>query len=109
VPSASNIGAKTRQIPSSPMTYWGRSDGLAQFGSGNSTTLIPAKEAADVDLFSDGRLRLGVRVGWNWVEYARVLVFPEPAPAMTRSGAPGATFFSLTPCSTARRYSRLRL
>src|SRR5580692_3897444 len=42
VPSASNIGAKTRQIPSSPITYWGRSDGLAQFGIGNSTTLIPA-------------------------------------------------------------------
>ena len=40
---------------------------------------------------------------------ARVLVFPEPAPAMTRSGGPGAAFFSPPPCSTACRCSRLRL
>src|SRR6266404_1273709 len=31
----------------------------------------------------------------------QVLVFPEPAPAITSSGMPGAAFFSLTPCSTA--------
>src|ERR1700726_410017 len=38
---------------------------------------------------------------------ARVLVLPDPAPAMTSSGAPGAASFSRTPCSTARRCSGL--
>src|SRR5271163_4888892 len=40
---------------------------------------------------------------------ASVLVFPDPAPAMTRSGVPGAAFLSSTPCSTARRCSGLRV
>lgn len=32
-------------------------------------TALVARQAADVAILSDGRFRMGVGVGWNWVEY----------------------------------------
>jgi len=36
---------------------------------GQRQSVLVARQAADVELFSSGRLRLGVGVGWNYVEY----------------------------------------
>jgi hypothetical protein len=41
----------------------------------------------DVDLFSDGRLRLGVGVGWNWVE---VQEYNQRCHGRLRLGKPSA-------------------
>jgi hypothetical protein len=57
-----------------------------------------------------GRRRLVLPFGLKAIDRhlpGCVLVLPDPAPAMTSSGVPGAASFSRTPCSTARRCSGL--
>jgi probable F420-dependent oxidoreductase len=60
-----------------PLVMFGYLAGLTNrigFASGvmvlpQRQTALVARQATDVDLFSGGRLRLGVGVGWNHVEY----------------------------------------
>ena len=60
-----------------PMVLFGFLAGLTkQIGLVTNVIILPqrqavlmAKQAAEVDVLSDGRLRLGVGIGWNHVEY----------------------------------------
>lgn len=60
-----------------PLTMFAYVAGLTQrIGLVSSVLVLPqrqtalvARQAADVDLFSGGRLRLGIGTGWNHVEY----------------------------------------
>jgi probable F420-dependent oxidoreductase len=60
-----------------PLVMFGYLAGITQrieFATGvivlpQRQTALVARQATDVDLFSGGRLRLGVGVGWNHVEY----------------------------------------
>lgn len=60
-----------------PLTLFGYLSGLTHIiGLATGVLVLPqrqtalvAKQAAQVQLFSGGRLRLGIGIGWNYVEY----------------------------------------
>ena len=69
--TASTTPSTTR---SSCLPTWPASHERIGFATGilvlpQRQTALVARQAADVDLLSGGRLRLGVGVGWNYVEY----------------------------------------
>jgi probable F420-dependent oxidoreductase len=59
-----------------PLVFYGFLAGLTKLELVTAIVIAPqrqtallAKQAAEVDLLSDGRLRLGIAIGWNPVEY----------------------------------------
>lgn len=64
----------TFHCPLMMFTYLAGLTTTLQFATGvlilpQRQTVLVAKQTTDLDLFSDQRLRLGVGIGWNYVEY----------------------------------------
>ena len=59
-----------------PMVFYGYLAGITAMDLMTSVIVLPqrqtvlvAKQAAQLDLLTKGRLRFGIGLGWNWVEY----------------------------------------